>query len=353
MKSNGLKNLVLGFALGAFGLVTLAVNLPHTFTAGTPISAAQVNENFSTLHTALNTLETSKQNRVGAKCDDGSAIKQINPDGTVLCETDDIGSGGAGYTAGAGLKLSGTQFSVDTAAIQARVNQTCPAGQSIREIKPDGTVTCESDDGGNGDITAVIAGQGLQGGAASGDATLSLANDGVTTAKLADTAVTTAKLADSAVTTAKLGNNAITSSKTLDEPGVAQNVQSVTFTLSGSFQNVLSADIIIPGPGYVLVMASAQVNLTHTNGTRSNIEFGVSASPTTSPGDQLKDIQLPENASTGTYLKIASVQKIFPVDAPGTATFYLNAREASGDAAIREATLSLIYFPTGYGVVGQ
>ncbi len=343
MKSNGLKNLILGFALGSFGLVTLAVNLPHTFTAGTPISAAQVNENFSTLHTALTTLETSKQNRIGAKCDDGSAIKQINPDGSVLCETDDIGSGGAGYTAGAGLKLSGTQFSVDTAAVQARVNQTCPAGQSIREIKADGTVTCESDDGGNGDITAVIAGQGLQGGAASGDATLGLANDGVTTAKLAD----------GAVTTAKLGNNAITSSKTLDEPGVAQAVQTTALTLTGSFQNVLSANINLPGPGFVLVMASAQVNLNHTNGTGSNIEFGVSVSATTSSSDQLKDILLPASVPTGNHIKIASAQKIFPVDAPGTATFYLNAREVIGDAVIREATLSLIYFPTGYGVVAQ
>ncbi|MBP1688612.1 MAG: hypothetical protein H6Q33_4755, partial [Deltaproteobacteria bacterium] len=65
------------------------------------------------------------------------------------------------YTAGAGLALSGTQFRVDTASIQARVNGSCAVGNSIRIIYDDGTVVCETDDNSGGTVTAISAGTGL------------------------------------------------------------------------------------------------------------------------------------------------------------------------------------------------
>lgn len=57
MNTKSLKNLVLGFALGSFGLVALAATIPNVFTSGTVISSNAVNQNFSALGTAVTTLE--------------------------------------------------------------------------------------------------------------------------------------------------------------------------------------------------------------------------------------------------------------------------------------------------------
>ncbi len=96
------------------------------------------------------------QARVTATCAPGQSIRAIGADGSVTCEIDDAGAAGTTYTAGAGLTLAGSTFSVDTAAVQARVSATCAPGQSIRAIAADGAVTCEADDD-----TTYAAGAGL------------------------------------------------------------------------------------------------------------------------------------------------------------------------------------------------
>ena len=106
---------------------------------------------------------------------------QINASGG-LCIAGACNSSGpvgdiTGVTAGSGLSGGGTSgdvaLAVDTTVIQNRVTGTCTAGEAIRMVNSNGTVTCEAV-GGGGDITAVIAGTGLTGGAMIGDAPLAM-----------------------------------------------------------------------------------------------------------------------------------------------------------------------------------
>jgi len=60
------------------------------------------------------------------------------------------------------------------ADLQKRITNQCTPGNFIIGVNADGTAVCAPDLSGSGDITAVFAGPGLQGGANSGDITLSL-----------------------------------------------------------------------------------------------------------------------------------------------------------------------------------
>lgn len=118
--------------------------IPNSFTADTPAVAAEVNANFDEVETVVNT----KQDRVSGTCPAGSSISTINADGTVGCETDDVGTGDiTGVTAGTGLTGGGADGDVtvdaDTTYLQRRVSTSCSAGYAIRAISETGAPTCE------------------------------------------------------------------------------------------------------------------------------------------------------------------------------------------------------------------
>lgn len=134
--------------LVAGGIWVVAQNSLKTFTPGEIIKSSEVNQNFQLLNTALE----GKQSVVTEGCESGSSIREINSDGTVTCEPDDVETGGGGgditeVQAGSGLTGGGESgdvtLSVDTSAIQSRVTGTCEVGTAVRRVNPDGSVTCE------------------------------------------------------------------------------------------------------------------------------------------------------------------------------------------------------------------
>ena len=107
----------------------------------------------------------NKQARISGTCSAGSSIRSIDADGDVVCEVDND----TRYTAGIGLKKTGTEFRVDTSVVQKRLTRGCSGGKFLTNIDDNGQPACAPDNDSGGDITTVTAGNGLQGGGDSGD----------------------------------------------------------------------------------------------------------------------------------------------------------------------------------------
>ena len=118
------------------------------------------------------------QLRVTGGCAVGSSIRQINLDGTVVCQSAvtsvDTGSGltGGPITTSGTISIApggvtsahiadGTvaAVDVDSAQVQLRVTGTCTPGNAIQAVKENGTVSCQSV--GGGAVTAVTASAAL------------------------------------------------------------------------------------------------------------------------------------------------------------------------------------------------
>ena len=104
------------------------------------------------------------QARVSGTCAVGSSIRTIAANGAVTCEAAGTGTvtsvgTGTGLTGGP-ITGAGT-IAVDTTQIQARVTGACAVGSSIRSIAANGTVVCETDETGTGTVTSLSQGTGI------------------------------------------------------------------------------------------------------------------------------------------------------------------------------------------------
>lgn len=96
MKGSNLQYFLIGAFVVASGLSVLAVTIPNTFTAGSPIKAAEVNANFSALKNAVDPLESFKAKLSSTPCASGQAMSGVGADGSSSCVA--LGPGGGGLT---------------------------------------------------------------------------------------------------------------------------------------------------------------------------------------------------------------------------------------------------------------
>ena len=126
---------------------------------------------------AINVDYNIVQARVASVCSSGSSIREIRADGTVSCELDnDSGGDLTSISVSNGLTGGGQvgDLSANTSYLQKRIIEQCNTGEYIRGINEDGSIVCEADRDSGGDITSVTAGNGIVGSASNGDVSLSI-----------------------------------------------------------------------------------------------------------------------------------------------------------------------------------
>ncbi len=151
----------------------------------------------------------------------------------------------------------------------------------------------------------------------------------------------------------KLPVDAISSSEILNETGFAEYTSNSSVFLSSSpavIDVVGSVTTDVPTDGYVFVIASAELTISHVTGTTSSVDLGVSASTTSIPSHGDLETRIDSNISTGGYDHAVTVHSVFEVSA-GSNTFYLLGDENSGGglSSVFDTQLTAIFIPTAYG----
>lgn len=154
--------------------------------------------------------------------------------------------------------------------------------------------------------------------------------------------------------TVQLPPNAINATEILNEVGVAEiaNTASISLTPGIANTDVLSPITIqAPSDGFVMIIASAEVSITHTTGTTSSVNVGVSDTITGLFGNSDLETRIPFAAPTGSYDHAVTAHAIFSAS-EGSNTYYFLGNlitDAPAFAAIFDQQVSAIFIPTAYG----
>lgn len=146
----------------------------------------------------------------------------------------------------------------------------------------------------------------------------------------------------------------VTANELGDEPGVV-NVDTVSVSITTTDSVIESATINAPASGFVLAIASAEIQYNKVAGSSATITFGVTDNGTILGTNSDFEITVPANQPSGSYDTTCTVHNIFPVSAGATTVNFVAGRVGAGisSSLSQDTQLSLIYFPTSYGIVSR
>lgn len=393
------KSVALALVVGSgfFGGTAWAgtVTLPNTFTSGTPALAAEVNANFSAVkgavddnHTRLTAVEETVDSHTSSLLANTSfhanmsTAMQENSDRITAAETTISGHtnaitnntndlsylNAAVATNTTNINNNSSAIDSNTAALatkQTRVFGTCANGNSIRVINADGSVVCQADTIGSGDITSVTAGSGLAGGGTTGDITLSIPISGITashlgtgavgSAAIADGSVASVDIADGAVASVDIADNSVTAADLANEAGINYGgTANITTTLStcNTTTSLSAVSITVPSSGYIHVTASGS-SCTYTGGVYSMLMLDDAPGGATLTWDNENYAYDYSSAARGCGIGQFipyTFENVYYVAAPGYYTYYINGcvSIANNQTFFKSRPMVATFYPTRY-----
>jgi len=149
-----------------------------------------------------------------------------------------------------------------------------------------------------------------------------------------------------------LPTDAIGAAEIEDEPGTASTLGLGPIVSATGYRTILSRTITIPTAGYVLALATSEIELSHTTGSSTGATFGLTEDPNSLPSYQDFEFAWPSVAPTGVYQIPVSVHALFSATA-GSHTFYfvMNKSTTSGTYTVQDTQVTLVFLPTAYGTV--
>lgn len=147
--------------------------------------------------------------------------------------------------------------------------------------------------------------------------------------------------------------NSVGPDEVFSEMGIASVFRNQSVSIGSNTSTVTSRSITVPGPGFVVAIATASVGVVRVSNADGLVLMAVSDVSNTMPFATRTAVGMTRSALTfGQYNFPAVSHGVFDVGAAGQYTFYFNASATGfGTPAISNANLTLFFVPTSYGDV--
>lgn len=159
---------------------------------------------------------------------------------------------------------------------------------------------------------------------------------------------------DGAINSAKITDGSVTSLDILDEPGVAFDQGSISYSVPATGADLVARTVTIttPAAGFILVNFGGYMDIgSHTAGVLGQLRASISETTALGPNSTWSISTVGREVASGTVYG-STISRSFVYSKPaGTYTFYLVCDSFGGgeSVVIRYPSLNAVYLPTAYG----